>query len=162
MSRRPGRTRRRSPLPSVRRGFRNLRQTLPLPAGAPKPAKPGPGRPPGSKNRHPATRHDVGKTVRRTTAKTKNPQADRLKNKLKFGLVRRARALLPASLLTARDIWDRPGEIPSGQHQRPDPTGISVSTLSHQDLVLHPGEAAELDTGWRTGPAASTRVRLSC
>jgi hypothetical protein len=49
----------------VRRGFRNIRVTLPCPAGAPKPGKPGPGRPPGSKNRHPAPRHDVGKTTRR-------------------------------------------------------------------------------------------------
>jgi len=49
----------------VRRGFRNIRQTLPALASAPKPGKPGPGRPPGSKNRHPATRHDVGKTVKR-------------------------------------------------------------------------------------------------
>ena len=43
----------------VRRGFRNIRQALPGLASAPKPGKPGPGRPPGSKNRHPATRHDV-------------------------------------------------------------------------------------------------------
>ncbi|WP_089106245.1 NF041680 family putative transposase [Streptomyces hyaluromycini] len=49
----------------VRRGFRNLRPSLPCPARAPKPNRPGPGRPPGSKNRHPATRCDVGKTVRR-------------------------------------------------------------------------------------------------
>ena len=49
----------------VRRGFRNIRATIPSPAGAPKPGKPGPGRPPGSKNRHPAPRHDVGKTIRR-------------------------------------------------------------------------------------------------
>jgi hypothetical protein len=49
----------------ARRGFRNIRQMLPCPAGAPKPGKPGPGRPPGSKNRHPATRHHVGKTVKR-------------------------------------------------------------------------------------------------
>jgi hypothetical protein len=49
----------------VRRGFRNIRQTLPALASAPKPGKPGPGRPPGSRNRHPATRHDVGKTVKR-------------------------------------------------------------------------------------------------
>jgi DDE superfamily endonuclease len=45
----------------VRRGFRNIRATSPCPAGAPKPGKPGPGRPPGSKNRRPASRHDVGK-----------------------------------------------------------------------------------------------------
>jgi DDE superfamily endonuclease len=49
----------------VRRGFRNIRATLPPLAGAPKPGKPGPGRPPGSKNHHPAPRHDVGKTTRR-------------------------------------------------------------------------------------------------
>ncbi|MDT3728947.1 NF041680 family putative transposase, partial [Streptomyces sp. DSM 41972] len=49
----------------VRRGFRNLRPHLHCPARAPKPSTPGPGRPVGSKNRHPATRHDVGKTTRR-------------------------------------------------------------------------------------------------
>jgi hypothetical protein len=53
----------------VRRGFRNIRQTLPELASAPKPGKPGPGRPPGSKNRRPATRHDVGKTIKRTETK---------------------------------------------------------------------------------------------
>src|SRR5215472_12925332 len=49
----------------VRRGFRNIHATAPCPAGAPKPGKPGPGRPPGSRNRRPAPRHDVGKTTRR-------------------------------------------------------------------------------------------------
>jgi DDE superfamily endonuclease len=49
----------------VRRGFRNIRAALPGLAGAPKPGKPGPGRPPGSKNRRPAPRHDVGKTTTR-------------------------------------------------------------------------------------------------
>lgn len=49
----------------VRRGFRNLRATMLCPARAPKPGKPGPGRPPGSKNRRPAPRYDVGKTVKR-------------------------------------------------------------------------------------------------
>jgi hypothetical protein len=49
----------------VRRGFRNIRARIPCPAGAPKPGKPGPGRPPGSKNRRPAPRHDVGKTTKR-------------------------------------------------------------------------------------------------
>jgi len=51
----------------VRRGFRRLRAMAPCPASAPKPGKPGPGRPPGSKNRHPATRHDVGKNHNKTT-----------------------------------------------------------------------------------------------
>jgi DDE superfamily endonuclease len=49
----------------VRRGFRNLRPTTALPASAPKPARPGPGRPPGSTNRRSARRHDVGKTIKR-------------------------------------------------------------------------------------------------
>jgi hypothetical protein len=49
----------------VRRGFRNIRQAIPALASAPKPGKPGPGRPPGSRNRRPATRHDVGKTIKR-------------------------------------------------------------------------------------------------
>ncbi|WP_326797746.1 transposase [Streptomyces sp. NBC_01808] len=49
----------------VRRGFRNLRPHLTCPARAPKPSRPGPGRPPGSKNRHPATHHNVGKTAKR-------------------------------------------------------------------------------------------------
>ncbi|MFD5423875.1 NF041680 family putative transposase [Streptomyces sp. NPDC127069] len=47
----------------VRRGFRNLRAKTGTPAGAPKPTRPGPGRPPGSKNRHPAPRHDVGRVL---------------------------------------------------------------------------------------------------
>jgi hypothetical protein len=49
----------------VRRTFRNLRQHLPCPARAPKPHRPGPGRTPGTPNRHRAPRYDVGKTVRR-------------------------------------------------------------------------------------------------
>jgi hypothetical protein len=49
----------------VRRGFRNIHATAGCPAGAPKPGKPGPGRPPGSKNRRPAPSYDVGKTTKR-------------------------------------------------------------------------------------------------
>jgi len=49
----------------VRRGFRHLRAKSTHPASAPKPSTAGPGRPPGSKNRRPAPRHDVGKTVKR-------------------------------------------------------------------------------------------------
>ena len=58
----------------VRRGFRHLRAKITQPARAPKPSHPGPGRPAGSRNRHHATRYDVGKTVTRNTAKTKNLQ----------------------------------------------------------------------------------------
>lgn len=43
----------------VRRAFRHLRVTTASPARAPKPARPGPGRPPGRPNQQPAQRHDV-------------------------------------------------------------------------------------------------------
>src|SRR3954447_9369224 len=45
----------------VRRGFRHLRPTTLQPASAPKPTRPGPGRPAGRKNRLRATRPEVGK-----------------------------------------------------------------------------------------------------
>ena len=47
----------------VRRGFRNIRANTTSPANAPKPSRPGPGRPPGSKNRRRAPRHDVGRVL---------------------------------------------------------------------------------------------------
>lgn len=43
----------------VRRGFRHLRPQAGCPSCAPKPTRPGPGRPPGHRNRRPADRHDV-------------------------------------------------------------------------------------------------------
>ncbi|EDY56157.2 NF041680 family putative transposase [Streptomyces sviceus] len=49
----------------VRRGFRNIRAHLLCPARVPQPRGTGPGRPPGTKNRRPAPRYDVGKTVKR-------------------------------------------------------------------------------------------------
>jgi hypothetical protein len=58
----------------VRRGFRNIRPTTALPAAAPKPAKAGPGRPPGSRNRRPAPSYDVGKTVKRDLSITARKQ----------------------------------------------------------------------------------------
>jgi hypothetical protein len=58
----------------VRRGFRHLRRKTALPAGAPKPTRPGPGRPRGSKNRRPATRHDVGKITKRDLTATTRRQ----------------------------------------------------------------------------------------
>jgi hypothetical protein len=55
----------------VRRGFRNIRPTTDLPASAPKPSRPGPGRPPGSPNKHRAAVRHVGKTTKTdTTAAT--------------------------------------------------------------------------------------------
>ncbi|MEU0631179.1 NF041680 family putative transposase [Streptomyces sp. NPDC005989] len=59
----------------VRRGFRNIRPTLHCPARAPKPSRPGPGRPPGSKNKQPVTRYGVGKTVRRPGTLIERDQA---------------------------------------------------------------------------------------
>ncbi|MER6106525.1 NF041680 family putative transposase [Streptomyces sp. NPDC001832] len=61
----------------VRRGFRHLHHRLSQPAAAPKPGKPGPGRPPGSKNRRPAPHHHVGKppqtNTRRNAGKDQAP-----------------------------------------------------------------------------------------
>ncbi|MEV0580841.1 NF041680 family putative transposase [Streptomyces sp. NPDC050392] len=47
----------------VRRGFRNLHTKTPSPARAPKPTRPGPGRPRGSKNQRPAPRYEVGRVL---------------------------------------------------------------------------------------------------
>ncbi|MFI6663324.1 NF041680 family putative transposase [Streptomyces sp. NPDC050523] len=58
----------------VRRGFRHIRPHLVHPARVPKPSRPGPGRPPGSRNRHPATRYDVGKTLKRPATITERDQ----------------------------------------------------------------------------------------
>jgi hypothetical protein len=60
----------------VRRGFRRIRQDLPVPASAPKPSRPGPGRPKGSKNHRTATRHDVGKTVKREEPKERTSRQE--------------------------------------------------------------------------------------
>ncbi|MEU9371676.1 NF041680 family putative transposase [Streptomyces avermitilis] len=43
----------------VRRDFRHIRPKTSCPAQAPKPSRPGPGRPPGRKNTRPTPRHDV-------------------------------------------------------------------------------------------------------
>jgi hypothetical protein len=61
---RPARPGRLTPA-RVRRSFRNIRPKAALPASAPKPTRPGPGRPPGSRNHRPTPNHDVGKTVKR-------------------------------------------------------------------------------------------------
>ena len=55
----------------VRRGFRWVRDQVGTPAAPPKPARPGPGRPEGSKNRHKAPRHPVGKTHRKPRKQAK-------------------------------------------------------------------------------------------
>ena len=48
----------------VRRGFRNIRAKIGSPACAPKPSRPGPGRPPGSRNKHRAATRLVTRTQR--------------------------------------------------------------------------------------------------
>jgi hypothetical protein len=48
----------------VRRGFARIRRTAGIPASAPKPTHPGPGRPRGSRNRRPAPRYTVGKQAK--------------------------------------------------------------------------------------------------
>ena len=45
--------------------FRRVNGYLHLPASAPRPGKPGPGRPSASTNRRPAPHYEVGKTVKR-------------------------------------------------------------------------------------------------
>jgi DDE superfamily endonuclease len=59
----------------VRRGFRHLRAKTPCPASAPKPSRPGPGRPPGRRNTKPTPRHDVHimTAVTSTKPNTKKP-----------------------------------------------------------------------------------------
>jgi hypothetical protein len=51
----------------VRRGFRNIRPITALPASAPKPSRPGPGRPAGSPNTTRAPRHEPGKNAKTDT-----------------------------------------------------------------------------------------------
>ena len=76
----------------VRRGFRNIHATLPCLAGAPKPGKPGPGRPPGSKTaaRHPAT--TWGKR-RRETARSRHDANAQVKQQAKGSHVLRVPGL---------------------------------------------------------------------
>ncbi len=68
---RPAESRRLTPA-RVRRGFRHLRVKTTRPASVPKSSKPGPGRPPGSKIRRPAPRHEPGKTVERIETLTEH------------------------------------------------------------------------------------------
>jgi hypothetical protein len=56
----------------VRRGFRHLRPKTAQPAGVPKPTRPGPGRPPGSKNRQIAAHPPIGKPKHQTTTPPPN------------------------------------------------------------------------------------------
>jgi len=48
----------------IRRAFWRIRRAAGLPARAPKPCRPGPGRPKGSRNKHHTPRHSVGKHIK--------------------------------------------------------------------------------------------------
>lgn len=63
----------------IRRGFRHLRATSVCPAAAPKPTRPGPGRPPGRPNRHPTHRYDVH-TVTSSEARKPKPKKTKSTN----------------------------------------------------------------------------------
>ncbi|WP_435070882.1 NF041680 family putative transposase [Amycolatopsis thermoflava] len=67
----PTRPERLSPT-RVRRGFRHLRAQAGCPARAPKPSRPGQGRPPGRRNRQPADRHDVHIVTTTTPRKSRS------------------------------------------------------------------------------------------
>ncbi|WP_306991991.1 NF041680 family putative transposase [Amycolatopsis thermophila] len=64
----------------VRRGFRNLRPQLACPAGVPKPSRPGPGRPAGTPNQRPASRHDVHTVTTTNTPKPKHSKNTKSSN----------------------------------------------------------------------------------
>ncbi|MCG3041250.1 transposase [Streptomyces sp. S1A] len=63
----------------VRRGFRHLRVKAARPAAGPKPSRPGPGRPLGSRNRRSARRYEPGKTVKRVETLTEHARLKRLR-----------------------------------------------------------------------------------
>ena len=58
----------------VRAGFRRARETAGTPASVAKPSRPGPGRPPGSRNKHKAPRYLAGKTSPKKRRPAKNPR----------------------------------------------------------------------------------------
>ncbi|CAL9446600.1 hypothetical protein SUDANB121_04984 [Nocardiopsis dassonvillei] len=61
----------------VRRGFRYLRAGLPGLVGVPRPSRPGPGRPPGSRNRCPAPRYGVARKNKKNKTGTASRPADK-------------------------------------------------------------------------------------
>jgi hypothetical protein len=63
----PGKPGRLTPA-RVRRGFRNIHMKVTQPTSAPKPSRPGPGRPPGSRNKQARPHPPVGKSQHQNTA----------------------------------------------------------------------------------------------
>jgi hypothetical protein len=62
----------------VRRDFRHVRPQAACPARAPKPSRPGPGRPPGRRNTRPTPRHDVHtRSAKQRTQKSTTPRPRR-------------------------------------------------------------------------------------
>lgn len=59
----------------VRRDFRHIRPQTDCPARAPKPSRPGPGRPPGRKNTRPTPRHDVHTAQKTQPAKRRRKKS---------------------------------------------------------------------------------------
>ncbi|MFF7763948.1 NF041680 family putative transposase [Streptomyces griseorubiginosus] len=59
----------------VRRDFRHIRPKAVCPARAPKPTRPGPGRPPGRKNSRPTPRHDVHTPRKAGNATSRNKKS---------------------------------------------------------------------------------------
>jgi hypothetical protein len=60
----------------VRRGFRNIRPSIVLPVGVPKPSRPGPGRPLGSRNKRRTAVCHVGKIAKTDTKVTAGTKQD--------------------------------------------------------------------------------------
>jgi hypothetical protein len=90
----------------VRRGFRAIHGTLPVLTAAPKPGKPGPGRPPGSKNRHPATRHDVGKARARPPSRRRHRKPRRAREVKRQAKARAGRLAVPTHFLKLGHICE--------------------------------------------------------
>jgi hypothetical protein len=59
----------------VRRGFPRIHRTTARPAAAPKPSRPGPGRPKGTRNSHQAPRYAVGKQSKADSRQPKKAEA---------------------------------------------------------------------------------------
>jgi hypothetical protein len=130
----------------ARAAYSRLRQKLPCPARPPKPARPGPGRPPGSKNTTPAPRHRPGKT-RLKQASKRNKQRKQAK---------RARKTTRARRLNGKSA----GAISPLSRRRPasGPTYADITVSSRSLGALRAADAA--DRGARPAVAMRRYIRL--
>lgn len=143
----------------VRRGFRNLRTKVGNPAAAPKPSQPGPGRPPGLRNRHPATRHDVHIVTTTTTRKPKpkTPAHDeRVKNQAKPGWMPHLGECSRGAAQTATPLARSPAPIL--RHVRRAPLPMIVESLRPD--VAHLWSVVRAGAGhgctWGSVPSATS------